>query len=158
MEVLPREHLGAEAELRRLANELEKHPLTAGRTAWHWYPGRTEPPTHSLDPGIHLLLVDTTITLYNRRDDWLELTLDIAWLAASTLAVSAAIEVACWCSKNHNMHQVRQGRWHVANTYELTEAFAAGVAMLMAVLVSGPMEPHPWRVQAGLPDAPDTGR
>jgi hypothetical protein len=56
------------------------------------------------------------------------------------------------------MHQVRKGRWHVVNADELVEAFAAGTAMLMDVLASGPYEPHPWRVQAGLPDAPEASR
>jgi hypothetical protein len=73
-------------------------------------------------------------------------------------ARGAAVEVACWCPEDHNMHQVRQGRWQVSHSHELVQAFAAGTAMLTDVLVSGPAEPHPWRVQAGLPDAPDPSR
>ena len=156
-EVLPRRYSGAEDELRRLANELDRHPLAAERIAWHWYPDRTEPPQTS-EPGIYLLLVDTTITLYNTGDDWLELSLDIAWLAPAQLTVNAAVEVACWCLENHNMHQVRHERWLVVDSQELVEAFAAGAAMLIEVLASGPVEPHPWRVKGGLPDVPDTSR
>jgi hypothetical protein len=156
-EALPRDYAAAEDELRRLAHELERHPVAAGRIAWHWYPERTEP-SQASEPGTYLLLVDTTVTLYDTGDDWLELSLDVAWLAPAELTVSAAVEVACWCLENHNMHQVRHGRWHVADSDELVEAFAAGTAMLIEVLASGPLQPHPWRVQGGLPDVPDTSR
>ena len=101
--VLPGGYAGAEGELRRLADVLESHPSAAGRTAWHWYPEHREPP-QSPGRGLHLLLADTTITFYDTRDDWLELTLDIAWLAPQNLTVNAAVEVACWCPQNHNMH------------------------------------------------------
>lgn len=156
-EVLPCDYLGAEGELRKLANDLDSHPRAAGRSAWHWYPERREPPRA---PGSapYLLLVDTTITLYESRDDWLELTLDIAWLAPPRLTVNAAVEVACWCPQDHNMHRVRTARWHSLNSHELAGAFAAGAAMLEDVLAMGPFDPRPWRVQAGLPDAPETSR
>ena len=156
-EVLPRDYLSAEGELRRLANELDSHPSAADRTVWQWYPDRTELPETSTRR-LYLLLLDTTITLYNTRDDWLELTLDIAWPAPPKLTVDAAVEVACWCPQDHNMHQVRQAQWHAVDSHELVEAFAAGAAMLMDVLASGPFEPHPWRVQVGLPDPPETSR
>jgi hypothetical protein len=156
-EVLPPDYLGVEGELRRLANELDRHPSAADQSAWHWYPDRREPPQAS-DRGAYLLLVDTTITLYDTRDDWLELALDIAWLAPPKLTVNAAVEVACWCPQDHNMHQVRTARWHAINSHELVEAFAAGTAMLLDVLATGPFDPRHWRVQAGLPDAPDTSR
>jgi hypothetical protein len=158
-EVLPGDYLSAEGDLRRLANELDSHLAAADRTAWHWYPdNRTQPSRTSNRRPYLLLLVDATITLYNTRDDWLELTLGIAWLAPPKLTVDAALEVACWCPQDHNMHQVRQAQWHAADSRDLVEAFAAGTAMLMDVLASGPFEPHPWRVQVGLPDAPETGR
>lgn len=152
-EVLPRGYLSVEGELRTLANQLDSHPLAANRTQWRWHPDQTEPPPTSTEH-LHLLLVDTTITSYKTRDDWLELTLGIAWQVPPKLTVDAAVEVACWCPQDHNMHRVRQAQCHAVNSHELTEAVAAGTAMLMDVLASGPSEPHPWRVQAGLPDAP----
>src|SRR5215469_5320621 len=156
-EVLPDDYADAEGELRKLAEALESHPSAAGRWAWHWYPEHREPPQSS-DREHYLLLTDTTTTLYNTRDDWLELTLDIAWIAPSKLTVNAAVEVACWCPQDHNMHQVRTTRWHPANSRELVEAFAAATAMLADVLATGPFDPHPWRVQADLPDGPETSR
>jgi hypothetical protein len=92
-EVLPTDYIGAERELRRLANELDSHPSATDRSTWHWSPGQREPSQPS--PGSQLLLVDDTITLYDIRQDWLELTLDIAWLEPPKLTVNAAIEVAC---------------------------------------------------------------
>ncbi|PWU53189.1 hypothetical protein DLE60_31065 [Micromonospora globispora] len=70
--------------------------------------------------------------------------------------MNAAVEVACWCPQDHNMHQVREAQWHVADCHELVEAFAVGTAMLADVLDSGPFEPRPWRIWANLPDAPQT--
>jgi hypothetical protein len=125
--------------------------------AWHWYPEHRKPP-QSWDGGLYLLLADTTITLFDTRDDWLELTLDIAWTAPSKLTVNAAVEVACWCPQDHNVHQVRATRWHPANSRELVKAFAAATAMLADVLATGPFDPHSWRALADLPDTPGTGR
>jgi len=62
--------------------------------------------------------------------------------------VNAAVEVACWCPQNHDMHQVRVARWHAVNSCDLVEAFAAGTAMLVDVLTTGPFDPHPWRARA----------
>lgn len=152
-DVLPRGYLGAEVELRTLASELDRHPAAAGRSAWHWYPDHAEPP-QSPQTG-RILLVDVAITFYSTGDDWLELALDVAWAEPPRLAVSASVEVACWCPRNHNMHPVRTGQWHAANSRELVAAFAAGTAMLVDVLATGPFDPRPWRVQADLPDAPD---
>jgi hypothetical protein len=156
-EVLPRDYVGAEAELQKLASELDSHLAAAGRTAWHWYPDRTEPPP-SPETGLYVLLVDAAITLYNTGVDWLELALDVAWVAPPRLTVNAAVEVACWCPQDHNIHRVRTGQWHAANSRELVAAFAAGTAMLIDSLTTGPFDPHPWRVQADLPDAPESSQ
>ena len=153
-EVLPDDYAGAEGELRRLADALESHPSAVGRSVWHWYTEHRERPQSS-KTGIYLLLVDTRITLYSTRDDWLELTLDIAWGTSPNLTVNAAVEVACWCPHDHNMHQVRAAQWHAVDSRELVEAFAAGTAMLVDVLTTGLFDPHPWRAQADLPDAPE---
>lgn len=139
-EVLPQAYLAAENQLRRLASTLDNHRLANGRTAWHWYPQRTRPP-RVLDGRLYLLIVDTTITMYNTSDDWLELTLDIAWREPQQLTVNAAVEVACWCPQDHNMHRVRKAQWPVAQSQELVEGFAAGTEMLADVLDSGPFEP-----------------
>jgi hypothetical protein len=74
------------------------------------------------------------------------------------LSVNVAVEVACWCARDHNIHYVRESARPVADTAEVVEAFAAGVAMLTSVLNSGPFDPRPWRLDAGLPDAPPETR
>ena len=88
-EVLPKDYQDAEGELQRLANGLGRQPSAADRSAWHWYPEHRQAP-QSPSRGPYLLLVDTTITLYDARDDWLELTLDIAWVEPPKLTVNAA--------------------------------------------------------------------
>lgn len=149
-DVLPRDHAAAAGQLLRLAHELEVHPSATDRIQWHWYPEHNTKPAMPTGRGYELVF-DATVTLFRQGFDWLELTLDVAW--RPELTVNAAVEIACWCPTDHNMHQVRESHWPVAGTEELVEAFAAGVAMLAGVLDSGPFDPRPWRLEAGLPDA-----
>jgi hypothetical protein len=155
LDVLPSDHAAAADQLRRLAHELDAHPLAAGRIQWHWYPEHNTRPSTSAE-GIYLLVFDTTITLFHQGADSLELTLDVAW--GGELTVNAAVEVGCWCPSDHNIHRVREGRWPAAGTNQLVEGFTAGAAMLAGVLDSGPFDPRPWRLEAGLPDAPSERR
>jgi hypothetical protein len=150
-EVLPGDYAPAADDLRVLAHEIESHPSAVHRVGWHWYPEHSEPPPTSSERD-YLLLVDMTIQLVDARDDWLELSLDLAW--RPQLTVDAAVEVACWCPQDHNMHQVRAAHRRVTGAHDLVDAFAAGTAMLMDVLAAGPFEPSTWRIRAGLPDAP----
>ncbi|HEY0530254.1 MAG TPA: hypothetical protein VGD29_01500, partial [Actinoplanes sp.] len=87
----------------------------------------------------YALIFDTRITLFDQSFDSLELTMDVA--CHPDLSVNAAVEVACWCAKDHNIHQVRQSHWPVADTEELVAAFAAGITMLTSALDSGPFDP-----------------
>jgi hypothetical protein len=150
-DVLPIGFAAAERDLRRLTRDLEAHRSATGHVQWHWYPEHKAKPAITAQ-GVCYLVFDTTITLFNRDNDWFDLTLDVGW--CPELTVNAAVEVACWCSHDHNMHQVRESRRPVANSDELVEAFAAGAAMLVGVLDSGRFDPRPWRFEAGLPDAP----
>jgi hypothetical protein len=102
---------------------------------------------------------DSPVTLYDdARGDWLELNLDIAWQPSASLTVNGAVNVACWCPRDHAGHLVRTAQWHPVDSRELVEAVAAGTAMLTDVLTTGPFDPRPWRAHAGLPDAPETSR
>src|SRR4051812_2889792 len=114
---------------------LDVHPAAAGRVQWHWYPEHNAGPSTSAE-GNYLLILDATITLFNRGADWLELTLDVAW--RPELTVNAAVEVGCWCSPNHNMHQVRTETWSAVGVDGLVAAFTAGTALLAGILDSGP--------------------
>jgi hypothetical protein len=143
----------AEEEIRRLSSALERHRIAGGRTAWHWWPQHRQP-SGLADGSTYSLVLDATITLLNTGVDWLELALDIAWRTPEQLTVNAAVEVACWCPMDHNIHQVRGAEWHVNSSAELTNAFAGGTTMLLDVLDSGPYEPGPWRTASHLPDAP----
>jgi hypothetical protein len=151
-DVLPGDYAAAEDRLRSLAVPLEIHGSAAGRIVWHWYPDHVEPPPAELPQREYRMLLDAVITLMSTGYDWLDLTLDLAW--TPELSVNAAVEVACWCQPDHNMHQVRDAQWPVASVEGLVEGFAAAIAMLTDVLDSGPFDPSPWRDRAGLPDAP----
>lgn len=153
-EAIPREYLAAEQALRRLGVELDRNRPAGDSDGWHWYPASTTDPLPSTDR-IHYLLLDTSIIVYNTGVDWLELTLYVAWgTTLPNLIANAAVEVACWCAQNHNMHPIREAQWDVTNSCELANAFAAGTAMLSEVLDTGPYDPSSWRIPAGLPDAP----
>ena len=147
--VLPSGYAAAEGELRRFAHRLESHVAAVGNIRWHWYPEHTTKPAGQTE-GSYLIVFDVSIMLFNEGSDWLELTLDVGW--CPDLIVNAAVEVACWCSPDHNMHQVREGCWPVTNGHELVGAFSTGTAMLTKVLESGPFHPRSWRTEAGLPD------
>jgi hypothetical protein len=150
-DVLPRDYAPAADRLSQLAHQLETHPMAAERIHWHWYAENNTklatPPERA-----YTLVFDATITLFEQSSDSLELALDVGWRPG--LTVNTAVEVACWCTKYHNIHQLRDSRRPVADADELVEAFAAGIAMLTDVLDSGPFDPRPWRLDAGLPDAP----
>ena len=78
-EVLPYDYMGAEASCGGWRpNSTATLRLAIGRPGTGIRSG--ESPSIP-GRGRYLLLVDTTITLYDTRDDWLELALDIAWLA-----------------------------------------------------------------------------
>jgi hypothetical protein len=148
-DVLPDDYVAGAGELRRLARALELHRAAAGRIQWWWFPEHSTPPSVPTERDYRLLF-DTAITLFSTGYDWLALTLDVAW--CPELTVNAAVEVACWCYPDHNMHQVREEQWPVTNSHDLVEGFAAGTAMLMNFLDSGPFHPSPWRIEAGLPE------
>jgi hypothetical protein len=147
-DVLPRDFAAAADRLRRLSRELESHPRAAGRTQWHWYPEHSAKPADSVGRFYHLVF-DVTITLFDEGYDSLELALDVSW--HPDLTVNAAVQIACWCPEDHGIHHVRDSRRPVGGADELVEAYAAGVAMLVGVLDSGPFDPGPWRREAGLP-------
>jgi hypothetical protein len=153
-DVLPHDYLAVEDELRRLATQLDSHSSAVDRVARHWYPEHNSPPPASDELRIYLLLVDTAISLYDADSDWLELTLDIAWQQPSKLTVNAAVEVACWCMPDHNMHQVRTVSRQIANSHELVEAFAAGASAASRALVliyQGTRPCRSWKVPVGPP-------
>ncbi|MDP9793063.1 hypothetical protein J2S43_001575 [Catenuloplanes nepalensis] len=154
-DVLPNDYVAVMGELQRLAGALDRHPAAVDRIGWWWYPEHRKRPPVATD-GVYVILLDTAIVLFNSGHDRLELTLNVAWCSA--LTVNAAVEVACWCPQDHNMHQVRSESWTVDTSHDLADGFAAGTTMLTNVLDSGRFDPGAWRLTAGLPDAPPQAR
>jgi hypothetical protein len=103
-EVLQPEYSDTEGALRRSGIDLDSHRPAGDSGGWHWFPRSTVEPQSSTDR-IHYVLLDGSIMVYDNGVDWLELTLCVAWgTSLPDLIVSAAVEVACWCPQNHNMH------------------------------------------------------
>ncbi|MGW9192342.1 hypothetical protein [Micromonospora chersina] len=120
--------------------------------AWESY-------THERGPtppaaGAQLLVLSATVSLVNTGEDWLELSLLVAFDTPSLLEVAAAVEVACWCVDDHNMHAVERREWVVGSGPALARSFAAAVHEISRWLATGPREPDPWRDGAGLPGPP----
>ncbi|GIF72490.1 hypothetical protein [Asanoa siamensis] len=92
-----------------------------------------------------------TITLVDSRDDGLALTLVVADDGPTRLEVAAAVEVDCWCVKNHGLHQVERHEWLVGTPDALADGFVAAVRQVTRWLASAPRDTAPWRERAGLP-------
>jgi hypothetical protein len=149
-DALPSDYVAAAGDLRRLARELEVHRLAADRIEWTWHPEHVEP-SPEIPEGVYQILLDGTIT-FDGGGDALDLAVGVAWNPG--LTVYASVHVDCWCPQHHGGHHVRWAEWQVTSRQDLVDGFAAGRAMVMNMLDTGPYEPRAWRVEAGLPDAP----
>lgn len=149
--VLPSGYAAIEGELRRLAHRMESHAAAVGSIRWNWYPEHNTRPAAQTE-GTCLAVFDVAVTLFDEGSDTLELTLNVGW--CPDLAVNAALEVACCCSyQDHDIHRVVGSRCSAVNGPGLVEGFAAGTAMFIRVLETGPFDPRSWRTKAGWPNA-----
>jgi hypothetical protein len=116
---------------------------------WDWWPEnlRKDP----VDKGIRLVVLGTTLTLFNNFSDWLELALCLVREQRPRLTVSATIEVACWCDPDHNMHVVRSEERLVGTATALTEAFESAADAVVRWAGEN-RDPLVHRTAAGLPN------
>ncbi|NYF56519.1 hypothetical protein [Micromonospora purpureochromogenes] len=105
--------------------------------------------------GVQLLVLSATVSVVDTGQDWLELSLQVAFDTPSLLEVAAAVEVACWCTNDHNMHAVERREWLVGSGPALARSFDAAIHKITRWLATGPSEPDPWRDRAGLPSPSD---
>lgn len=96
-------------------------------------------------------MLSATVSLVNTGEDWLELSLLVAFDTPSLLEVAAAVEVACWCRDDHNMHVIERREWVVGSGPALARSFASALQEITRWLATGQREPDPWRDGAGLP-------
>lgn len=119
---------------------------------WLWNPDSAEVSEHGNKLEILVFGTSVTVMLAVTGVDWLELSLDVCRTAEPPVAVvSAAVEVACFCPVNHNVHPVRERRWLFGAAEALFPAFDTAVDAVIEWL-DGPREPPAWRAAAGLPN------
>ncbi|MBU2664977.1 hypothetical protein KOI35_15850 [Actinoplanes bogorensis] len=147
LEVMLPGHESVLDELRRLVTELEAHPAATGRTRWNWFPNLMDRPAGGDDYVVYLV---GSITLFSTGVDWLDVELHLAW--DPHRVVSASVNVACWCSENHNQHSVHQSYWAAETDAALVEAFTEATAVLTRFLDSTRTDPDDLRTAAGLPN------
>ena len=135
--------------MRAAAEGVEAVRLPDDIFRWDWWPEnvRKDPP----DNRTQLLVLGTTLTLFNNLSDWLELAICVVRERRPTLTVSAAVEVACWCHPDHNMHSVRRKEQLVGTAAAMTEAFESAAASVRR-WAAGSHDPLVHRTAAGLPN------
>ena len=140
---------GEVARMRAAARGIEAVRLPDDTFRWGWWPEnlRNDP----VDKGIQLVVLGTTLTLFNNLSDWLELELCVVREQRPRLTVSATIEVACWCDPDHNMHVVRSQERLVGTATALTEAFESAADAVVR-WVGESHDPLVHRAAAGLPN------
>lgn len=140
----PADHL----RMRHAAATLDAERTTGAEPRWEWFP------QHIIWPGadIHFVpqILSTTVSLYDKETDWLELVLDVEWTDEGVLNVCVAVSVACWCPTDHNTHYVNERDLAIDDRTSLGAAFEAGVGQLIELL-AGSRDPEAWRLHSGLP-------
>jgi hypothetical protein len=141
-----------EVRMRRAAAQLDAASPGSNNAAWDWYLDHVLPPP-APRPGMTHLVLSTSIGMFGTTVDWLELSVNVGWSDRPFLGVSAAVEVACWCAVDHNMHAVRNFEWLAGHADALVVAFESATESVVG-WSSGPRDPNAWRTVAGLPQPP----
>lgn len=152
------------ADLRALSAELSAADVARMRVAaeaveavrpagdsfrWDWWPENLH--KDPVPEDVQLIVLGTTLTLFDDLSDWLELSLCVVREWQPRLTVSATMEAACWCEPDHNVHVVRREERLVGTATALTEAFESASAAL--VRWAGEVhDPRVHRAAAGLPN------
>lgn len=151
-EALPGHDTTTLEALRLRLRELESHQRAAGRCEWWWFPSAPAP--GPAGTALSYSLLTLTIALARDHADWLELSLDLGRSEPEGLLLTASVEVACWCPRDHNMHAVRHLSFPATTSRLLIDGVLAGAALLEDVLTSGPWDADSWRAIARLPPRP----
>jgi len=65
--------------------------------------------------------------------------------------IEVALEVACWCDRNHNIHRVQEHVLEAGSPAGVGRACATVLPMIDTRLAQGLLPADGWRSQAGLP-------
>jgi hypothetical protein len=140
---------GQVARMRAAARGVEAARSRDDVFRWDWFGENL--PKDPVDKGVQLVVVGTTLTLFNNLSDWLELALCVVREQRPRLTVSATIEVACWCDPDHNMHVLRREEWLVGTATALTATFESAAAAVVR-WAGESHDPLVHRAAAGLPN------
>jgi hypothetical protein len=137
------------ARMRAAARTVEAARSRDDAFRWDWFPDNLH--KDPVDKTVQLLVLGTTLRLFNNLGDWLELELWVVREQRPQLTVAATSEVACWCDPDHNLHVLSCEERLVGTAAALTEAFESAAAAV--VRWSGEShDPNVQRGAAGLPN------
>jgi hypothetical protein len=137
------------ARMRAAARGVDVVRLRDDAFRWDWFPEHLQ--KDPVDKSVQLSVLGTTLTLFNKLGDWLELELWVVREQRPRLTVSATIEVACWCDPDHNLHVLSCEERLVGAAAALTEAFESAAAAVVR-WAGESHDPLVQRAAAGLPN------
>jgi hypothetical protein len=136
------------ARMADAATLLDELPEPITRSPWSWLLPEEDAPQRPV--------LETILTLQSTGTDWLEIWLDIEPSSVpDMLAIYTAIEVACWCPTDHNMHAVHEQHWLAASGPALATAFETAIAAVRSWAADS-QDPNHYRQRAGLPEPPSS--
>ena len=92
----------------------------------------------------------TTVVIPSAISDWAEIDLGAEYETSVPLRITCEIQVACWCSTDHNIHIVEHHGWLAGNDQTLATAFDQAAAIGTQWLGTD-LNPDHLRQRAGLP-------
>jgi hypothetical protein len=116
-------------------------PDSAGWQSW------SLPATQS--PGVPMAFL-TTVVLSSASSDWAEIDLGAEYETSTLLRLTCELQVACWCTTDHNMHIVEQQGWLAGDEQTLATTFVQAAALGIKWL-GADLDPDHLRTRAGLP-------
>jgi hypothetical protein len=96
------------------------------------------------------LALGTALSRHYEPGDWVELALDIWHSGGNALLVTAAVEVACFCPVDHNVHSAEDAEWTARSEGELLASLEVALGRL-AAWSEDTAGPGTWRSRAHLP-------
>lgn len=109
----------------------------------------------------------TTIGAYDGSFDWTEIDISVrSWRSESSRRPGAsqrlwtvwvALEVACFCEPDHNIHRIEEQHFEVGSPSGLERACGAALAVVDSWLERELIPADQWRERAGLPLRPSGG-
>ncbi|NUU25134.1 MAG: hypothetical protein HOV68_27065, partial [Streptomycetaceae bacterium] len=131
--------------IRRVAAAVDALRPPGAAASWEWFRDHAVCPDPM--PGhITPLVLSTSVALLADETgvDWLDLELDVAWVAPGVIGALAAVSVACWCDIDHNTHYPAEDIVEIGPRTALGDAFERAASRWPRWLAC-PHDPEYWR-------------